>query len=653
MVTMMTPSQMVPAGTADLGNTVADWPGDRAVCRPVPMAHVEVSGFLGARIDRNLDSVLKGLDSPIPKGFEARAKGEDLPEECNRLAADSDLYKWLEGACYVYARTKNQELRKEVDRIADLILKCQKEDGYINTQVPPKERFDLKVNHDLYIAGHFFEASVAHYRATGERRLLDAACRWADYLIGEYEKHNPYYRRVGEKEHSEYELGFLRLARATGKKEYVDFAITLAKMCRLGPNVADVRAGGGLHAVRVGYLLAGCSDLFLETGREDLFRYVPGLWDEIANTRLYVTGGMGAREYISRKPYELPQCTDERDRDIAETCGSVAMMMFSWRMHSISGKSRCFDAIENILYNHYLGAIAADNLGTFYYNPLRVVGDQSGDTDAGGPKTTRTMLPEMHRTACCITNSWRFFGALPEYVFSYDEKGLYINLYTSSRVRQELPNGAKVALAIETEYPCDGKIAVRFEGEKPAEFSLHLRIPVWCFRAKASCAGVDRQVVGGGDYLTLERKWQPGDEVELVLDMPVRMVFSDPRIEANSGQVALARGPLVYCLENVDNDFPVEQACLSLRPEDIEDRVQVEWKEDVLGGLNMLHVPGTIAPTEQQKENMQPYFTPGQPVRLTLVPFYARANRGSDNRWVTLLPLVQGMGKTVLMQSLR
>jgi len=164
----------------------ADWPARRAKCRPVPLTKVKVRGYLGKRIDRNPASILFAMKSPIPKGFEAAVAGTKHP--MYRLAADTDLYKWLEGACYVFARTGNGKIKKEIDRLAGLIVKCQHDDGYINTQVPPKKRWNPKVRHDLYIAGHFFESAVAHYRATGQKKLLNAACRWADYLIQEYKK---------------------------------------------------------------------------------------------------------------------------------------------------------------------------------------------------------------------------------------------------------------------------------------------------------------------------------------------------------------------------------------------------------------------------------------------------------------------------------
>jgi DUF1680 family protein len=620
-------------------NDVADWPAERAKCRPVPLRHVHATGFLGQRIDANLTSLLKGLDTPIPRGFEARVKGVELPPESSRLAADSDVYKWLEGASYVYARTANEDVREAINYIADQILACQQDDGYINTQVPPFDRFDKRVNHDLYIAGHFFEAAVAHHRATGENRLLEAACRWADYLIQEYEAGHPYFAvEPGEfPEHPEYELALLRLSREKEDKRYLDFAVALTKLSKLGPKVADVRAGRGLHAVRTGYLLAGCADLYLETGGEEFYEYLPDLWNEIVRTRMYVTGGVGVQERIPERPYFLPQSLDHHpDRDIAETCASVAMMMFAWRMHAITGESWCFDVIENILYNHYLGAIALDNLGNFYYNPLRVVGDQTGMTDHHSPKTKRCMMPAIHSTTCCLPNAWRFFGALPEYIFSYDERGIFVNLYNAGSVRHRLNNGKEIGLTIETSYPHDGAIIIRFDASEPVEFALRLRIPGWCRNAALESAGEPAQSPQPGQYFTVEREWKPGDSITLNLEMPVRMMQADPRIVDCAGQVVFARGPLVYCLDQYDTGFPVEQARVALNPGEIE----VQWCADLLGGINVLRVPGFVARVAKDRQTYSDVGMDSEATHLTLIPFYARANRSEDNRWTTFLPLI-------------
>ena len=317
----------------------ADWPARYAQCTPVPLDQVDIGGFLGKYIDQNIESVLVAMESELPAAFRASASGNELKSEWMRLAADSDVYKWLEGACYVFARTRDAKLKSSIDELVSLILACQRDDGYINTQVPPRERFDSAVNHDLYIAGHFFEAAVAHARATSQTELLQGACRWADFLISEYNNDNPYFSTVGRREHSEYELGFLRLYRETGNAEYLNFALILAKMTSVGPKVADIKAGDGdLHAVRVGYLLAGLADLYMETGGEELFRFLSDLWHELRETRSYVTGAVCSHgELISTEPFDLPHTQDHPDRTTGETCYSIAMVLFTWRMFSVFG----------------------------------------------------------------------------------------------------------------------------------------------------------------------------------------------------------------------------------------------------------------------------------------------------------------------------
>ncbi len=593
----------------------ADWPEARARCHPVPLNNVRASGFLGRRIQANARSLMEGLKSPVPRGFEARAAGREPGPETKRLAADSDLYKWMEGAAYTLALTGDRAMGRELERIAGLVIACQQKDGYINTQTPPNRRFDPAINHDLYTAGHFFEAAAAHYRATGKRNLLDAAKRWADYLIAEHRAGNPYFETVARKEHSEYELGLLRLARATGDARYLDFSKTLARLIPVGRELL-----AGRHAVRVNYLLTGYADLFLETGAEEWTRNLTAVWDEIVATRSFVTGGVSVHEAYQKEPHWLPQSTDHPRRDIAETCTSISLAMFAWRLHSITGDSRYFDQIERILYNHYLGAVSLDHLATFYYNPLRMLAQTKGKTDHDGPLTRRTRLPEIHSTACCVTNEWRFFGALSEYLFSYDRDGLYVNLYTSGSVRHKLPSGAEAAVKVETQYPHEGRIRLTIGGEKPQRFALRLRVPAWCASARLRAAGGPPRAVAGGSHAVIEREWKPGDRVILDLDMPARMILPRPEEKDNAGQAVLARGPLVYCLEQVDAKFPIAQARLSLRPQDAALRVKARWRPNLLEGVYVLEAPGVAGP-------------------LTLVPFYARANRAEDNRWLTFLPL--------------
>lgn len=605
----------------------ADWPSKLAKVQPVQINNVQVKGYLGKRIDRNLESLLLGLESPIPKVFESAALGLETPKY--RLAADSDLYKWLEGACYVYMRTGDKKLKKEIDRITDYIIEVQEEDGYINAQTGQKERWDPKVKHDLYIAGHLYEAAVAHARATQETRLLDAASKWADYQIREYYNENEYYQTTALREHSEYELGLLRLYRETGNKDYLDFSEILTKeLCKVeGPTMADVVAGGSQHAVRVGYLLVGMAELYLETGKEEFTEHLEGLWNYINNTSTYVTGAVGSHgEEYSKTPYDMPhKRTDHNSRHMAETCASVAHVMFTWRMHAIDPQSKYYDAIEKTLYNHYLGAIALDGTGSFYYNPMRMVGDISNKSDHGFvPMCARCMLPTVNRTSCCMTNCWRFMGALPEYLYSYDDNGIFVNLYSSSTINQTLKDGRNINLSLETDYPFDGKVKVSYNGKDEIPFNLRLRIPGWCKSARVVLPGQNKETVDTGKYLEINRNWKNGNFVELQFEMPVRMIEPKPEVKADLGQVVFAKGPLVYCMENEDVSFPVENAkVVDLKPEEVTGHVTEQWYPNLLEGIHKLTVPGIV----DKKE-----------VDLILVPWFVRASRSDSARWIIHLP---------------
>ena len=604
----------------------ADWSFHGDGPNPVPLDRVDISGFLGRYVHQNLDSLLFARESALFDDFKAKATGYQPEANTMRLAADSDVYKWLEGACYVLARTGDSRLREAIDSIASLILSSQSDDGYINTQVPPKKRFDPKVNHDLYIAGHFFEAAVAHVRATGRRDLLEAASRWADYLIEEYKKGNPYFGTVGSSEHSEYELGLLRLYRETRKKEYLDFAIALAKMSTVGPKVADIHAGAGaLHAVRVGYLLSGLTDLYMETGDKELYRYLPDLWRELVETRSYATGAIGSHgEMISTEPWDLPHTQDNPDRTMGETCSSIAMVFFSWRMFSAAGKSECYDVIERIFYNHILGALVLNGMGTFYYNPMEMVGDLTGRTDHWHtPVNTRGMLPEINKTFCCMPNCWRLLGALPEYIFSRSDAGLYINLYTDSSVRHVSREGNPIKIAVETSYPHSGKIAVRCT-EGGGNLSIYIRIPAWCEGAVLELPDGGRAVPEQGSYYRIDREWHGGDTVTLDLPMPIRIIQPDPRVAADTGRIVFARGPLVYCLESDDIGMPVEYALVCGDLGAVLEKSVAEWRNDLFGGVHTIRVPG-------------------DGVDLTLIPWYCRANRGVQSRWVIYLPVDSGI----------
>jgi hypothetical protein len=630
---------------------VGDWPASRTLFGPIALGDVRLGGLLGGHVDANNHrSLSAGLESAIPKGIEAVSRGESPTTACRRLATDSDFYKWLEGACYALAYDGTQTrfsfpqlstpsmkaLAESVERYAGMLARMQSPDGYLGTRLSPARPFDDKVNHDLYTAGHFFEAAVAHFKATGDRRLLAAAARLADFYLDAYKKGNPYFATAGTREHPEVEVALVRLYRATGQKRFLDFAADIARMAQVSPDFSQLYAGGGrTHAVRLCYLLTGWAELYMETGDERFLAPLRPLWDEIVSARMYVTGGIGYNEHVPVQPYDLPQGIDtNRNRDIAETCASVAMMMFSWRLHAVTGESRYFDTIETILYNHYIGAVSQDHLGIFYYNPLRRVGDIAGRTDHGGPPTRRTRLPAIHSTACCVPNAWRFFGELPEYVFSVRGDTILVNLYTTARARARLADGTPVAIEMQTDYPRSGTVRVRVNAERPVRLRLGLRIPAWCEGARAAVG--DRMTSApAGQYWYVDRVWNPGDEVALDLPMRPEPIFTRPEVAANRGQVAFRRGPIIYCLEQEDAaglDLERTYVCAEGGIQEEFDQDLGMWRLKIQAGE--LRVPAAGAPLYSPRPTIDP--AAGREVKL--IPFYFRANRSEDTRWITVIP---------------
>ncbi|MBN1417425.1 MAG: glycoside hydrolase family 127 protein [Planctomycetes bacterium] len=625
----MTGAILLAAVAAGAVPSVGDWPPSNAVCRPIPLGDVKLRGFLGAHVDaNNRRSIPAGLASPIPKAFEARARGADPAAICRRLATDSDFFKWLEGASYATAYDPSLgELRASVCRYAGIVRDLQEPGGFLGTRLSPAAPFDERVAHDLYVAGHFFEAAVADFKATGERRLLDAAVRLAEFYRRALAEGHPYFKIVGTREHPEVEIALVRLSRATGDRRLLAFAAEIARLYRVGPTLAETHAGGGrLHAVRLCYLLAGLAELAIETGDQSFRRHLIPLWDEIVTTRMYVTGGIGASERIPDRPYDLPQTlAGNPNRDIAETCASVALMMFGWRLHALTGESRFFDTIETILYNHYLGALSADHLGNFYYNPLRRVGDLAGKTDHGGDPVRRTRLPAIHSTACCMPNAWRFFAQLPEYILSARGDALLVNLYAELTARHRLRDGTAVDVEVSTRYPADGRVRIRVSPDAPSRFPLGLRIPAWCDAARVSVAGGPIEPARAGGYHMIDRAWKAGDEV--LLDLPMHPVAIEARseVEANRGQVAFRRGPLVYCLERQDAPgLDLERIEVVLDRDNPSHSIEAIFDADL--DLHVLRVRAREQGAAGESREVQ------------LIPFYDRANREPETRWITWIP---------------
>jgi hypothetical protein len=532
---------------------------------------------------------------------------------------DSDVHKWIEAAAWALAYQPDANLQRLTDLVIAEVAAAQGEDGYLNTyhmfDLAGERWSDLATKHEMYLAGHLFQAAVAHHRATGRRDLLDVACRFADNIDSVF---GPGKRR-GTDGHPEPEMALVELYRETGEPRYLALARFLLDERGHGlvggdSNLQDHKPFRDLeevigHAVRALYLNCGAADIFAETGEQALADTLGRLWHNLAERRMYVTGGVGALyagEALGRD-YELPNASA-----YSETCAAIANLMWQWRMFLLSGEARFVDVLELALYNGALAGISLDGKGYYYVNPL---------ADRGGHRRQ-----PWFGCACCPPNIARILAQLTGYFYATSDDGLWVNLYAASDAR--LPwRGQTVALAQDTAYPWDGDVALRISPAEDAEFTLFLRVPVWAESAAASVNGKSAGAAAGGGHLAIRRRWSPGDEVSLSLGMRAEWLAAHPHIEADAGRLALRRGPLVYAVEQADNPG-LDPWCFSADP---SRELTAEHAPDLFGGVTVLRGEADAVPADAWSHSL--YMPEGRlashrrPARFAAIPYYAWANR--------------------------
>lgn len=549
---------------------------------------------------------------------------------------DSDVYKWAEAASYALATGPDARLERMLATVVDEIAAAQDTDGYLNTyftlERKPERWTNLKDLHELYCAGHLFQAAVAHHRATGQTALLDVARRFAAHILATFGPG----ARPGACGHEEIELALVELYRETGDERYLRQArFFIDQRGRKRPVISgspyhqdhlpfrELQQVVG-HAVRMVYLTSGAADVYAETGEPALREALERLWRNMTECHTYVTGGIGAR-YEGEAfgdDYELPN-----ERAYAETCAAIGSVMWNWRMLALGGEARFADALETALYNGVLSGLSLDGQTYFYQNPL---------ADSG-----RHRRREWFGCACCPPNIARLLASLPGYFYSTSDEGIWVHLYAagSARVSLTAPEPAAVTLTQRTQYPWEGEVEIALETDGEVPFSLFLRVPGWCEGARAMVNGEPVEAEARpGSYLELRRRWRPGDRVQLSLPMPARRVESHPYVTSNHGQVALARGPLVYCLEGADN--PVRDLRDLVLPLSLE----ASFVREVLGGVVVIEARGLFARPPGWEHRL--YRTIGSfgwpggagpyPIPLRAVPYYAWANReaGPMQVWI-------------------
>jgi uncharacterized protein len=602
----------------------------RLALRPIDAAGIRLhEGLLGERQRINRDvTLLRGAEELERAGtFEnfRIAAGRSQGVRRGYVFSDSDVYKWLEALAWEIGREPSEELgRLSADAVA-LVAAAQEPDGYLNTwcQIndPAWRWSDLEMGHELYCAGHLIQAGIASARATGDVALLQIAQRFAD-LIDEVFRGGS---QPGTDGHPEIETALVELYRQTGEERYLDLAKVLTERRgrglfaggRFTPDyyqdlepVRESRSIGG-HAVRALYLAAGVTDIYTETGDVQLRMAMLTQWDDLASAKLYLTGGIGSRhtgEAIGDS-YELPP-----DRAYCETCAAIASIMWNWRLLLATGESRFADLIERTLYNGFLAGISLDGRRFFYMNPLQSrVGDERHT---------------WHPVACCPPNTMRLLATIHQYIATIDRDGIQLHQYTSATIHWADPSGAPVELRVRTRYPWEGIVDVEVVRTSSEEWTLSLRIPAW-----AAAATLDGVPVPAGGYTRLTRSWRAGDHAVLAIDLAPRLTAPNPRIDAVRGCLAVERGPVVYCIEQVDLPAHIDLPDIRL---DASVALADAGPIDGLAGLPGIAVSATVDALDgwKQREYRDIREVPtaersavDDPVLA--VPYFAWANRGA------------------------
>lgn len=644
----------------------------------VPVRAVTIrEGFWDARrrtaVEKGIPSIWKLIeDHGYVDNFRRISRKKAVPRK-GPVFTDSDPYKWIEGVAMFLQSGDRPDLRAITESAIDEILAVQEPSGYLATQfhgetriggrlVSYKDRLTpetLDWGHEDYCLGHMLQSAIAYYRATGELRYLDAAQRFADFVAREFGPgKRPYLAG-----HPVIELGLIELYRTTGDRKYLDLAhYVLTGDPRIDraphrvvysfsgiPFTSRTQMEG--HAVRATYACAGATDYYLETGDQKYWQTLNNLWQDTVNTKMYVMGGLGSRweGEAFGEAYELPNA-----RSYSETCAAIGGMMWNWRMLAATGDARFTDVMERMLYNAVNVGMSLDGKLYCYMNPLESQGkpEPTRHSDSG-----RTRNP-WYDVLCCPPNIQRTLGALPGYIYSTSKDGIYVHLFENSLLDWHLEDGTGLKLDQKTWYPWEGNVALTVNPSKKAEFTLYVRIPGWASSAKVKAAGKEIKDAKPGSYLPIRRKWAAGDRVELAFNMTPQLVASHPKVYENAGKVAVQRGPLVYCLEELDQAGTSISSVAIPTPKKGVAAFRTEHRPDLLGGITVVRVQGA---TYDEAGPVSALYRPagpmarrlGPPIDLTLIPYYAWSNREPSPMrvWVPLVDTESGGRRQIDLSS--
>ncbi len=559
---------------------------------------------------------------------------------------ESDVTKWIEGAAYFLQKKRDAKLEAMVDELVERMVNTQDENGYLNayfTVVEPEARFTRRTDHELYCAGHLVEGAIAYAKATGKTAMLQAAIKYIDLIDRVFRvEHSAAFDTPG---HEEIELALMRLYEYTGEERYKllseYFINTRGKSSRdetyrfadqehmqshLPVRRQNTAEG---HSVRALYLYSGMADLARINQEEELFDVCKTLFLNISNRRMYITGGIGSthRGESFTFDYDLPEYTAYN-----ETCASIALAMFCRRMWLMEPDRIYADCAEQALYNTVLSGVSLSGDSFFYENPLAVNKERNLFNNSR-PQGLQEHLPIMERVkvfdcSCCPPNLLRVVGSIADYMYSVADDVIFTHCYMEASGTIILKE-KEIKLVQKTNYPYEGRIEITTQTE--GDYTLALRIPGWAKQGRIAVNGETVSVPVIGGYAYCKRSWIAGDSVVLELPMEIRVMEANPNVTDLCGRAAIARGPLVYCAERVDNDWELRDIRISRTAE-----YHVEQETICDTQMPVIHTKAAVREISEQLYSEEALARKEIPLRL--IPYYARANRGITemNTWFLL-----------------
>jgi uncharacterized protein len=646
------------AGTLDVGSNAAamlPWQDQGVIntanspyakLHSVPVHAVTIDeGFWSKRratnVERSIPTMRQELEEHGRMDNFRRLVGKSSEAQKGPYFSDSDIYKWIDSVGWALQSDSLPELRRKTDSMIREVVAIQEPSGYLNTYYQGDRvalrmsQHDQEVGHEMYCLGHMIQGSIAYYRATGDTTLMDAGQRMIDNFVLPNYGPGPNQKPIISG-HPEIEMALIELYRTTGKRQYVELAGYVLHgddrwtidpqhikymFCGI-PFPSRTKLEG--HAVRAMYACSGATDYYLETGDPAYWKTLNVLWEDLTRRQMYITGGVGARSEGEAfgNAYELPNA-----QAYGESCAAIGNMMWNWRMLAASGESKFADVIERALYNGINSGMSLDGTTYCYRNPL-AFDPATLDGFRGSPNIRNAW----YDVTCCPPNLERTFSSLPSYFYSTSKDGLYVHLYDNSNLDWHLQDGTPIKVQQKTNYPWEGSVKLTVNVSEPKEFTLYARIPGWANGASVMVNGKSEAGIKSGEYLPMKRTWKPGDVVVLNFPMHAEIVASNPRVAEDRGKVAVRRGPVIFCMEEVDQSSGIALSDVAITvSERLGKEFQNEYKPDLLGGVEVLRHEGKVFESASAEQPL--YMATGaeaprtRPGTLSFIPYYAWANR--------------------------